>query len=519
VTSFGVLDQEPYVEPPMFLPIFGRTPFETIKNKNTRVMTPSPYYYGYGESYNMEAWTQDFSPRLKENPNALLRPKEEIDWYFKDQQRRYPNYISQELQPLEDQSKEKMGNNVEAAICLAVAGHQEHANIYRTLETYRVQKDKKGQGIWNGVDSKFEIFIYVNWPEGADPKLTIDEINRFKKEHPEVPVRVYEEKITSGKVEVGWYKKKAFDLALRKHAERNTDKDILLIANDADMVYTSPQYLESVRTAMHSKTSVGLDALLGRQDLDPHVYEKYPTFHAAMRFWQFMEATMRSKYGLIGTQGRNTIMRGSSYAAVGGNRTRDFWADIEFGQLFGKARQKNTLAYANSAWVMVDPRRELDKFKSGEPIAHSWFDFNTREVRGGKSTYTVPDNLDVNILASVPESDPMVLQFKNRLQDEIQEIINLFSPNTISYPTTPETIARNIEDKKNIVTRAAGFMGLEVDLSQDTTGKLLINITNTEKLRKGIQKKDVERRGLKVYKDKNRKETKLNFGGTKNPLL
>jgi len=509
VTSFGVLDQEPYVEPPMFLPVFGRTPLETSNNKKNRSMSPFPYYYGYGEGHNMESWAQDFSPRLKENPTALLHPKGEINWYFENQQKRYPNYLEQELKPLEEQSKEKMSTSVEAAICLAVAGHQEHANIYRALETYRVQKNKDGQSVWDGTNSKFEIFVYVNWPKGTDPKLTIDEINRFKQEHPEVLLRVYEEEITNGKVEVGWYKKKAFDLALRKHTERNTDKDILLIANDADMVYTSPQYLENIRTTMNDNSSEKLDALMGRYDLDPHVYEKYPIFHATMRFWQFMEATMRSKYGLIGTQGRNTILRGSSYAAVGGNRTRDFWADIEFGQLFGQARQENTLAYANSAWVMVDPRREIDKFKSGERIAYSWSDFNTRLVRGNKTTDNVSDNLDINVLANAAENNPLVLTFRNRLQEEVQAIITLFSKITPGYIETPEAETKHFADIKTLVERASGFMGLEMKLSQNATDELLITITSTEKLRKS----------LKEYKNKNRKETKLNFGNNRNPLL
>lgn len=505
-------------EHPYFIPIVSRTPLEPIKYGKTPKSSPefkkkkppipmNPYYYPYGmnpenfdPSGNRETWSTDMSPRLIADPEAKLNPTEEINWYFKDQRRRYPGYVEKELTPLLAQEPAPMGKNIESVVCLAVAGHQEHANIFRTLDTYRVQQGRDGKSVWDGDNSKTEIFVYVNWPKGKDPSETFKEIERFKTEHPEVLLRIYSEEISTGMVEVGWYKKKVFDLALSKHAERNNGKDILLIANDADMTFSSPYYLEDTRNKMNDPENAQYDAILGRFDLDASVYEQYPTFHASMRFWQFMEAAMRSKHNFVGTQGRNTIMRGASYAAVGGNRTRDFWADIEFGQLFDHARKGSSVAYENSTWVTVDPRREIDKFKSGELLAHTWFDFNTREVRGVKSEHTIPENMDVEQLATLPEDDPIVVQFRSRIQNEIQEIVNIFGNINPTYSSS-ESQMRGID--LEVVKKAVGFLGMEATY-EERAGGVNITITNTSKLR----------RGLLAYKQENRKEAKTK----RNPL-
>lgn len=495
---------KPFIPIPVFLP---RSPLERTR---TGKLQEDIVYYGYtGDKAEVKRWSEDFSPRLKDNPDAKLDPKEEIQWYFEDQKRRNPGYLENELNLLEEQDNKPMGDKVEAAVCLAVAGHQESKNIYRTLETYLVQKDKKGKSVWDGKNSRFEIFVYVNWPAGSSPKDTLDEINRFKKEHPEVILRVYEEEIKNKKVEVGWYKKKIFDLALSKCNKRGVNEDIVLIANDADMTFTSVNYLDDITRTMNSKGAEGVDALAGRYDLDPNVYEQYPVFHAAMKYWQFMESVMRIQLGQVGTQGRNTAMKGSSYAAIGGNRTRDFWADVEFGQLFNAARGRNSVSYLNRAWVMVDPRREIDKFKKGEPIAQTWSDFNTRDVRGVKPQDEVPENLDMKELAEAGESDPIAEKFRTRLESEIQEIVSLFHKITV-YPRQDITddVRKQFHES---VKKAAGYLGIEMESSKnkDNPDQIDIKIVSTQNLR----------RALMVYNDKNRKYTKLDFGGEKHPLL
>lgn len=513
-TSFGIPAGGPDlpVFAPVALPITDRIPLEPIRRgENSPVEPPAPAYitYPYWREGEYTQLREDMSPRLRENPNAILEPREEIAWYFRDQERRYPGYTA-ELTKLLDQVTQPMGEETKAVVALAVAGHQEHANIYRTLETYAVQKRTDGSPVWDNENSDYEILLYVNYPQGSDPSLTLQEIERFVNDHPEVPVRVYTEQISNGKVEVGWYKKLAFDLGLARHQARGREDDILIIANDADMVYTSPYYLESCVDAMSSRQTPDgrpYDAMLGRFDLDPSTYADNPTFHAAMRFWQFMEATDRAKSHVVGTQGRNTILRGSTYAAIGGNRTKDFWADIEFGRLINAARdyqpnsgQGNTIGYLNRAWVMVDPRREITKFKGGELVAHTWSDFNHRDDVRGVAKNFAPENLDLEQLVTADESynpeqgysaSPDLLLFRNRLQEEIHAIIDIFSP---TKPTeySPELTAQN----QATVERAAAFLGVKVNYDP-ISGE--IEITDTTKLRQQ----------LKRYRDENRQATKL----------
>ncbi len=481
--------------PPPHLPFAGRRPIEPTRGAPER--PPYPYPYGYGGEgypYSQEQYyaylLQDMSPRIRENPGARLNPEEEIEWYFSDQDRRNLGY-NQELQGLSDQEPEPMSKSVEGIVALAVAGHEEHKNIYRTLETYAVQRRKDGSSVWKGPKSKYEILIYVNWPSGTSPEKTLKEIEKFESDHPNIPIRVYKEEIKNGKVEVGWYKKKAFDLGLLRNKSRKSTKDILLIANDADMTYTAPTYLEDIREFMKSKKGAKFDMLRGRHDLDPEAYEKNPTFHAALRFWEFMEAIIRSKEKNVEAQGRNTVMRGSVYAAVGGNRTREFWADIEFTSLLRAARRrKDVMAYMNRAWVMVDPRRELDKFKSGELIAYTWSDFNTRKVRGLKSKHTTPENISAKKLASLAESSQSVTKFRSRLEDEIQAIIRVFGP-YMGY-------SHQAALREGVIRKAADHLGVRLDI-KPVGKKYEITILDTVRLRERLAR----------YKEKNLKETKI----------
>lgn len=503
--------QEPVfeIEPPWFIPIAGRRRLEPTEQRNGYPETVYSLYPRVPEE-EREDLLRDMSPRLRANPDTQLNPQEEIAWYFEDQERRHPGHRA-ELDRLNSQVREPIGSNTKAVVALAVAGHQEHANIYRTLETYAIQRTRgSNESVWKGNSSKYEIILYVNWPQGKEAKRTLAEIRRFQRRYPDVPVRVYTEQITNGKVEVGLYKKKAFDLALQRHQARGVGNDILIIANDADMVYTSPTYLEDVCAIMDNPKNEQYDALLGRQDLHPEVYERNPTFHAAMRFWQFMEAAVRAKQGVIGTQGRNTVLRGSSYAAIGGNRTKDFWADVEFGKLLAVARPgKHNIGYSNSAWVMVDPRREIDKFKNGELIATTWSDFNEREgVRGtANREHQLPERLNVAQLVRAAESSGVVTQFRESLQDEIRAIIYAFGPKInvpSSYSPTGGPAGAELPEGIRIIQKAAEYVGIVLNF-QVTEQGLETTITDTTKLRQRLLQ----------YRRGHRKETKIK----RNPLF
>ena len=472
------------VDLPPVIPIWAREPLEPMVKK---VETIYPLYPRISLQREKEM-RADMSPRLRKNPEAKLDPRQEIDWYFEDQRRRYPGYV-EELTTLSQQETEGMNEATEAVVALAVAGHQEYNNIYRTLETYAVQQTREGDSVWRDrKHPKYEVIIYVNWPEGSSPEKTLKEIERFKKDHPEVPVRVFQEELKKDEVKVGWIKKKVFDLALLRRKERGDGADLLIIANDADNVYTSPTYLENVVETMNGPEGENYDALLGRQDLDPEVYRDNPTFHAVMRFWQFMEGIMRHESQMVGTQGRNTVMRSSVYAAIGGNREAEFWADLEFGQLIHLARGENpTIGYSDTAWVMVDPRREIDKFKKGEPVALTWADFNERQNVRGASLHRDIENVDLLALSEAAEDDDLVKKFKKRLEEEIQLIIGIFGPrvNALDYSDRSQ-MAPQLDQALRVIKKAGIFLGVKFDFSLEKDGAIKIKIADSSVLRRGL---------------------------------
>src|SRR5581483_4607130 len=241
-------------------------------------------------------------------------------------------------------------------------------------------------------------------------------------------------------------------------------------------------------------------AFLGRFDLDPEVYAKNPTFHGAMRYWEVTESILRAKHHSMYTQGRNTIMRGSSYAAVGGNRDESFGADTEFGKLFSIARQgADCLGFLNRDWVMVDPRREIDKFKSGEKIAWTWGDFDTRQnVRGGgKASHTEAENIDLDALADADEDDDIVKNFKSRLQEEFQAIQDIFVTSKVKNP----------QDAIKIAKRSASLLGIKAEVTI-VNGQVVLDLVDTKKFRQGLMRyRDQELQNVKIKTRAEKAET------------
>lgn len=511
------------------LPLSYRKPMESPDTPDRPERT---VYYNYmygGGAFGSPEWVENvarpgFSPELRNNPNYQPSPTTDTPWYL-EQQLANPGY-GQLIENLNAQETEPMDPNCEAAVCLAVAGHQEHLNIYRTLQTLEVQKNKDGNSFWDS--NKAEVLLLVNWPSGSSPDQTMAEIQRFQQDYrnktgKDFPVRIYRHEVTNGQKEVGLYKKMAFDLALlRKYRSPNPNSDIQLIMNDADMTFSSPTYLDGILKEMSDPRNQDVDALLGRQDLDPEVYQKYPTFHTAMRFWQFMDSLSRAKLGLSYTQGRNTVIRGSVYAALGGNRTSEFWADVEFGNLLKAARGgRNTIKSSNRNWVMVDPRREVTKFMSGEPVSATWADFRD-SVRGNPINFGNYTDVDVTQL----QTDPATIgQFEDRIKNEFEMILrDVFQVQPDGSSPTSAYYARLFGINESafsgeVMQRALEFMGVKATIDFVDGKNHKGEMTKVPKIT--FQDTSTLRANLKRYQDEQRYNAKIKrhplFGQPKTP--
>ena len=178
-------------------------------------------------------------------PEVVLNTATDIPAYCEEQEERRPGYES-ELDGLLHQDREPMTEETESLVVMSVAGHQEQETIYSTLKNLAGQKRQDGESVWQGDKSKYEAVLHVHWPKGEDATETLSEIERFKTDHPEVPVRVYTEEVMAGQKELDFDKKTAFDLALQRVKQHKKPGEILMITKDVKD-YPAATYLEDMR--------------------------------------------------------------------------------------------------------------------------------------------------------------------------------------------------------------------------------------------------------------------------------
>ncbi len=324
----GVVHGENYeIDPPLFIPIFGRRPMEPTE-------APPMPYYAYGrrlteqERRNYESIR---SKALREDPDATLDHFQETERYLGRQERSHVEAI--------EEAATQMGNmrpECRLSICIPVAGHQEGDNIYSTLENYLLQT----------ADPKtFELALFINSPETypdgtkVKPDKTISEIRRFQKDHPEVNVRVMSSILPNNIANMGYIRKRLNDTVLLRHHQRgNTAPDLIMVSNDADNKGLAPSYVENFIEKFDSHPEA--DAMLGQLDWDPSSYIRNPLIHVGVRMFQYIAVNTRAKNWFIDSSGANFAFRSSTYSGVGGyTEGRGGGEDTDLGEKIKLARQ------------------------------------------------------------------------------------------------------------------------------------------------------------------------------------
>ncbi len=425
-----------------------------------------PYAYEQLSPATQEFYRQRLSERLRNNPNANLNAEEEIPDYFA---RQSPEYMAQLEQYLNQEGmREPMSDNCDAIACIPVYSLGEGKVIQNALEQYLLQVDKTRNN--QAIDpSKFELILFMNYPkpklaeienglgkpitDGAETRVrsgnpeqydTEEVVKQFQAAHPELNIRIMKQEFPERPV---WGKiiKPAYDAALLRAMRRSNPvhKDPVIITNDIDVVDMSPTYMRDILQTMDlneissdRNTSVRkLDGIVGKIDMPNHGYEKMPGFLAAERLYQYLDAQVRRGRNPI-TQGRSTILRASSYAAIGGvNESTDAGGDTELGRMINTARNgAQTLQYQNKVWLHTDPRREVDMWAKGIPLAYAWDEWSAMNVYGK----------DWKARFSTPPGDPTRID-RNFLELEIAAEMRRWGLS----PSSPEMI------------RALQFMGLK----------------------------------------------------------
>jgi hypothetical protein len=272
---------------------------------------------GEPTSEEKHAFQQRRSPRFN-SADAKLDAKQEVEWYLSQQKLEY----LKEIDEMNRKIGEPMSNECRVAICIAAASHQEGANIYKTLFQYTGQVGADGNPL---SPQQFEINLFLNRPSNSIPDNTASEVARFQKDHPEIKVRVFEKVFDGERPRMGVISKYVADMALRRSAQRTTptNSDLILATNDADADLISKAYVSSIISEYDNPDNQHIDGALGKIEWDPEAYIKYPGFHVANRFYQFVETQQRhSKNNVqVGSSGANFTIKASSYSAIGGYNT------------------------------------------------------------------------------------------------------------------------------------------------------------------------------------------------------
>lgn len=492
VTHFDVLNQR-NITPPPFIPVFGREPLEKLHKKKRTIpvgLTYLNYSGGTGRSFfeqtanNKKSW---LSKNLIENPSVDLEEMKEIKDYLDSQDKDH-------IELLERLSREAgpMNKKCRAAVCIPVAGHQEGETIYESLKSYTYQTADK---------DTFEVLLLVNHPDkdkaGNEvvPDKTLTEIERFKKDFPDMNVKVMYQVVPQDKARIGYVRKVLNDSALMRHSERGEGSpELALVSNDADNKGIAPEYVENFIESFDENKNV--DSYLGQLDFDPDSYVRKPLLHVGIRFFQYLEVQSRYKKYHLNSSGANFALRAKSYAAVGGYTNDAIGEDTILGTKLTIARRdakdKTAIAYAGPrvSRLYTSSRRAEASLKDGKAPIEMWdkgfsaTDDDVRKVDWDESKAEV--NFDDKIATA---------EFITQVQDVLNR--------SLSRMKVWGTKASSPSVKK-----ALGWLGVKYRIKGDSE----IEIIDADRMIKGLQ--NYKNEGKQIHDRKAGRLTKEKTEGT-----
>lgn len=455
--------QEPDLGPdlPMPIPFFiPRGPLERLNRRRKE----GTLDYGYNGFYKMrrKEYEERMSQEIKDNPEAELNEDKEVLDYLNRQEKNYKVDLDQlagEAGPMDPKC--------ETSICIPVAGHQEGKNIYKTLENYLNQTANK---------DSFELVLFVNRPDkDKDGKEilsdeTLNEINRFKTDHPELRVVVMNKIIPYEKAKIGYIRKLLNDSVLLRQKNRGkTNTSHIIISNDSDNKGVASEYVENFQKKF--KANPDTDAFMGQLDWDPESYVRNPLIHIGTRLFQFVDVQLKhGDSNNIASSGANFAFRSGMYAAVNGySNNLDLAEDVDLGRAIKAARigskKKLAIGFAGArvSRLFTSSRRAEKAIKDGLSPVEQWnkgFSAFDDEVR----------KFDWEKLSKDIDFDKS--EDTAQLIDGIEKIIN----------RTMKAMNWVKEDDK-IFYRALGWMGIKFTV----VGKKEIKISDAEGLIAGLK--------------------------------
>ncbi len=400
---------------PPVIPVGWRKPLGKIPGAGFEY---SLYQPGPVDENRLKKMAERRSDTLNRDPRAKLDHYEEIEKYFAKMDKDYREKIKGLAAEAGAMSPEN-----KVSICIPVAGHQEGGRIYESLKNYTYQKAEP---------EDFEICLMVNHPDhdqdGKEikPDKTLAEIERFKKDYPQMNVKVMYKVIPYEEVNIGLVRKMLNDAVLyRQHERGKKAPDLIMVSNDADNLGIDPRYVQNFikRFADNPK----LDGVLGQLDWDPEAYTKYPLIHIGTRLFQYYSGLGRKNRGGIVSSGANFAFKSSIYAGIGGYLDDvQGGEDVAIGQAISLARGDTyeTQRHGGSASrLFTSARRAIDVLNK----------FNLSPVEQWDKGFSAFDDeirkMDLNSLAGekIDYRDPKFLaKFKIGLEHIINQTLNVY---------------------------------------------------------------------------------------------
>lgn len=324
------------------------------------------------------------SASLTQDPAAKLNESDEIDKYISGFDVEYLD----EVRSLSSIDTRPLPEAVRAIV--TIVAYHEGVRIRKTLDTYTNQSIDK---------SAFEIILLDNHPEYEDQDSTYEEIQKFSADNPGISVVYAHKAWRNGEpATIGNARKYVFDIALARIQHRNdTNKDTVLVSNDADTVSLSSDYISSILEEFEANETT--DALVTQTVVPSDVFKK-PNIYAAASLWDAIDnrVAQGEPRNLIG---RSSAYRASIYAAVGGYNPKGKMAeDLETGFMIADARAWNpdSVILFDKAKHVTDPRRFLEAVASRVPINEMYYKFATspevRDIDNNTMLGLILDDLD-----------------------------------------------------------------------------------------------------------------------------
>lgn len=323
-------------EPPPVLPFYPRKPLEAAGGPIPVPIYEEPYEEPYEEAYEepivyeekigyedpiLYEETEKIPEMEKGSEKKELTP-EEIKENIAFQERYVSGWDSRHrstIESLNQQINTPMSEKCRLSIVLPA--YREGETIYRALEHYTVtQEDDSGESFDSDLS---EVIVLINRPNEkvAFDKKTIEEVERFKKEHPEYKVHLARHTFNfKEKPKMGLIYKTGADLTLFRNLQRKDEfqkSRHIMRTGGADAREKNPLFLKKVIGLFDR--DLRLDQLRTESRQPKEALEKLPLFH-------FL-ATLDSGLNRLFTRGKSDVGLGSYsarlYAEVGGFNPND----------------------------------------------------------------------------------------------------------------------------------------------------------------------------------------------------